>query len=296
MENVRYNNYHKHTYYSNICTLDVVTSPEDYMKRALELGHTTYFTTEHGYIGNVYEAKTLTEKYNLKLIAGLEAYYVKNRLEKDKSNYHLILIALNTDGYKDLNYLMSKSNVDGFYYKPRIDDELLFSVNPKNIIVTSACIAGRMRNEDGRDEWIQKMKNYFGNNFYLEVQAHNCDSQAKYNKMILEYSKKYNIKINHANDSHYISPEDSKYRDLFLKAKGLIYEEENDFILDYPTSEVIFDRYHKQGILNDEQIKEALNNTLIFDKCEELDINKEIKMPKIYDNPIKKLEEIIKKE
>ena len=296
MENVRYNNYHKHTYYSNICTLDVVTSPEDYMKRALELGHTTYFTTEHGYIGNVYEAKTLTEKYNLKLIAGLEAYYVKNRLEKDKSNYHLILIALNTDGYKDLNYLMSKSNVDGFYYKPRIDDELLFSINPKNIIVTSACIAGRMRNEDGRDEWIQKMKNYFGNNFYLEVQAHNCDSQAKYNKMILEYSKKYDIKIIHANDSHYISPEDSKYRDLFLKAKGLIYEEENDFILDYPTSEVIFDRYHKQGILNDEQIKEALNNTLIFDKCEELDINKEIKMPKIYDNPIEKLEEIIKKE
>ena len=81
-----------------------------------------------------------------------------------------------------------------------------------------------------------------------------------------------------------------------MKAKGLIYEEENDFILDYPTSEVIFDRYHKQGILNDEQIKEALNNTLIFDKCEELDINKEIKMPKIYDNPIEKLEEIIKKE
>ena len=296
MDNVRYNNYHKHTYYSNICTLDVVTSPEDYMKKAVELGHTTYFSTEHGYIGNIYEAKTLCEKYNLKLIAGIEAYYVPNRFEKDKSNYHLILIALNTDGYKDLNYLMSKSNVDGFYYKPRIDDELLFSVNPKNIIVTSACIAGRMRNEDGRDEWIQKMKNYFGNNFYLEVQAHNCDSQAKYNKMILEYSKKYDIKIIHANDSHYISPEDSKYRDLFLKAKGLIYEEENDFILDYPTSEVIFDRYHKQGILNDEQIKEALNNTLIFDKCEELDINKEIKMPKIYDNPIEKLEEIIKKE
>lgn len=296
MDNVRYNNYHKHTYYSNICTLDVVTSPEDYMKKAVELGHTTYFSTEHGYIGNIYEAKTLCEKYNLKLIAGIEAYYVPNRFEKDKSNYHLILIALNTDGYKDLNYLMSKSNVDGFYYKPRIDDELLFSVNPENIIVTSACIAGRMRNEDGRDEWIQKMKNYFGNNFYLEVQAHNCDSQAKYNKMILEYSKKYNIKIIHANDSHYISPEDSKYRDLFLKAKGLIYEEENDFILDYPTSEVIFDRYHKQGILNDEQIKEALNNTLIFDKCEELDINKEIKMPKIYDNPIEKLEEIIKKE
>ena len=296
MENVRYNNYHKHTYYSNICTLDVVTSPEDYMKRANELGHTTYFTTEHGYIGNVYEAKTLTEKYNLKLITGIEAYYVSNRFEKDKSNYHLILIALNTEGYKDLNYLMSKSNVDGFYYKPRIDDELLFSVNPKNIIVTSACIAGRMRNEDGRDDWVQKMKNYFGENFYLEVQPHNCESQANYNKMILDYSKKYDIKIIHANDSHYISLEDSKYRDLFLKAKGLVYSEENNFTLDYPDTETNINRYHQQGILNDREIIEALNNTLVFDKCEELDINKEIKMPTIYDNPIEKLKTIIKKE
>ena len=83
-----------------------------------------------------------------------------NRKEKDKSNYHLVLIALNTEGYKDLNYLLSESNVSGFYYKPRIDDELLFSINPNNIIVTTACVAGRLREEQGREEWILKMKNY----------------------------------------------------------------------------------------------------------------------------------------
>ena len=289
----RYENYHKHSHYSNITTLDVIVKPEDYMKRAQELGHTIYFTTEHGYNGNIYEALTLAEKYDLKVVSGMEAYYVPNRKEKDKSNYHIVLIALNTDGYKDLNRLLSESNVSGFYYKPRIDDELLFSVNPQNIIVTTACVAGRLREEQNRDEWIIKMKNYFKDNFYLEVQSHPCKIQADYNKMILKYSEKYNIPIIHANDSHYIYSEDAKYRNMFLKAKGINYPEEDNFILDYPDSDTIIKRYKEQGILNDNQIQEALNNTLIFDKAENLDINKEIKMPNIFNNPLEILKEIL---
>lgn len=289
----RYENYHKHTHYSNIVTLDVVVKPEDYMKRAKELGHKIYFTTEHGYNGNIYEALTLAEKYDLKVVSGMEAYYVPDRKEKDKSNYHLVLIALNTEGYKDLNYLLSESNVSGFYYKPRIDDELLFSINPNNIIVTTACVAGRLREEQGREEWILKMKNYFKDNFYLEVQAHPCQVQANYNKMILYYHNKYNIPIIHANDSHYIFPEEAKYRNMFLKAKGINYPEEDNFILDYPDSDTLIKRYKEQGILNDSQIQEALNNTLIFDKAEKLDINKDIKIPHIFDNPLEKLKEIL---
>lgn len=289
----RYENYHKHSHYSNITTLDVIVKPEDYMKRAKELGQKIYFTTEHGYNGNIYEALTLAEKYDLKVVSGMEAYYVPNRKEKDKSNYHLVLIALNTEGYKDLNYLLSESNVSGYYYKPRIDDELLFSVNPKNIIVTTACIAGRLREEEGREDWLLKMKDYFKENFYLEVQAHTCKSQADYNKMILYYHDKYKIPLIHANDSHYIFPEDAEYRKMFLKAKGINYPEEDEFILDYPDSNTIIERYKKQGILNDDQIQEALNNTLIFDKAEDLDINKEIKMPIISDNPLKELKLIL---
>ena len=291
----RYENYHKHTHYSNITTLDVTVKPEDYMKRAKELGHKIYFTTEHGYNGNIYEALTLAEKYDLKVVSGMEAYYVPNRKEKDKSNYHLVLIALNTEGYKDLNYLLSESNVSGFYYKPRIDDELLFSINPNNIIVTTACVAGRLREEQGREEWILKMKNYFKDNFYLEVQAHPCQVQANYNKMILYYHNKYNIPIIHANDSHYIFPEEAKYRSMFLKAKGINYPEEDNFILDYPDSDTLIKRYKEQGILNDSQIQEALNNTLIFDKAEKLDIDKEIKMPIISNNPLKELKTILNK-
>ena len=291
-----YENYHKHSHYSNITTLDVIVKPEDYMKRAKELGQRIYFTTEHGYNGNIYEALTLAEKYDLKVVSGMEAYYVPNRKEKDKSNYHLVLIALNTEGYKDLNYLLSESNVSGYYYKPRIDDELLFSVNPKNIIVTTACIAGRLREEEGREDWLLKMKDYFKENFYLEVQAHTCKPQADYNKMILYYHDKYKIPLIHANDSHYIKSEDSKYRNMFLKAKGINYPEEDEFILDYPDSDTIIERYKKQGVLNAEQIEEALNNTLIFDTAEDLDIDKEIKMPQIFDNPLKKLKNILNEE
>ena len=101
---MRYNNYHKHTHYSNIKTLDCISKPEDYIKRAVELGHTTYFTTEHGFQGNIYEAHTLCEQYGLKCIYGVEAYYVDDMYDKtSRSNYHLMLVAMNDNGRKEIN-------------------------------------------------------------------------------------------------------------------------------------------------------------------------------------------------
>ena len=84
-----YCNHHKHTHMSNISSLDCIVKPEEYMKRAIELGHTEYFTTEHGYQGNIFELYTLCQKYNLKCIYGAELYYVDDRHEKDRGNYHL---------------------------------------------------------------------------------------------------------------------------------------------------------------------------------------------------------------
>ena len=104
---MRYNNYHKHDYYSNVVQLDVTTSLEDYCKRAVELGHTTLFTTNHGTQANIFEATSLGQKYGLKVILGVESYYVENRLEKDKSNRHIILIALNDNGAKDINRIIN---------------------------------------------------------------------------------------------------------------------------------------------------------------------------------------------
>lgn len=294
----RYNNYHKHDYYGNIKSLDVVVSPLEYIQRAKELDgdKAIFFSTNHGYQGNIYEYYTLCKEHGVKLIAGVEVYYVPDRFEKDRRNYHLVIIAKNKNGYKQINSIMSEANTTGFYYKPRVDDELIFKLNPNDVIITTACIASRLRDVEGAENWIIKMKEYFKNNFYLEVQNHNVESQKEYNKRLLEYSEKYNIPIIHANDSHYIHEKDSKYRDLFLKAKGITYGEEDNFVLDYPNYETILKRYEDQGILTREQAKIALDNTLIFDSLEGIEFDYEIKMPYISDNPSKELGDIIKKE
>ena len=294
----RYNNYHRHDFYSNLRSLDCVVKPIEYIERAKELDgdKAILFTTNHGFQGNVHEYYTLAKENNIKLIVGVEAYYVENRKEKDKSNYHIVIIAKNNQGYKEINKIMSEANISGYYYKPRIDDELLFSLNPSNVIITTACVAGRLRNLEGAEEWIIRMKEHFKDSFYLEVQNHNVDIQKEYNKRLLEYANKYNIQIIHANDSHYIKPEDAKYRDLFLKAKGITYEDESNFILDYPDYDTIVKRYKEQGVLNDEQIKESLDNTLIFDNFEGVFIDSEIKLPSISKDANKELREILNRE
>lgn len=293
---MKYYNYHCHNMYGNPVSMDVIVSMEDYCKRAIELGHDAFFTTCHGLQGDLFQATTLAHQYNLKMIVGAELYFVKDRQaldengRKDRSNRHIIIIALNHDGIRDLNRIISESFETGMYYKPRIDESLLFSLNPKNVVITTACVAGLWDNED----LIVKMKNYFGGNFFLEVQNHNEEIQKKVNKRVIQLAQKHRIRIIHANDSHYIYPEDAKYRDLFLKAKGIIYEDETNFILDYPNYDELVARYELQGVLNKNQIKEAIESTYIFKDVDCSDyINDTIKLPSVSDDPIGELKQII---
>lgn len=290
INNIRYNNYHKHDHKGNPWSLDVITKEEDYCKRAVELGHTTVFTTNHGVQGDIFSWIDCSKKYGLKMCYGTEAYYVNDRFEKVRSGKHLIVIAKNTRGAEQLNDIMSTSHSEGFYYHPRIDKELLFSVNPSDFIITTACVAGIWDDT----ELILSLHKYFGDNFFLELQAHDIELQKKVNKTLLQLSCDTGIKLIHANDSHYIYPGDSKYRDIFLRGKNRIYEDEEGMVLDYPDSETIFKRYAKQGILSESQVEEALYNTLVFDDCEELNlIDDEIKLPSVSDNPNAELREII---
>lgn len=287
---MRYNNYHKHTMYSNLRTLDCVSKPIDYINRAKELGHTTYFSTEHGYQSNIFEAHTLCQENNLKCIYGVEAYYVDDIEDKtSRVMYHIVLIAMTENARREINKIMSTANTDGYYYKPRIDLKLLLSLTPSETVITTACIAGRMFKENWEEKFLKPVYNHFGKNLYLEVQSHVDKDQAEYNQKILEVHRQYNIPIIHANDSHYIHPEDAKYRDLFLKAKGIIYEEEGGFCLDYPDSDEIYRRYKQQGVLTEEEVTEALTNTLIFDNAEGIHIDKEFKIPKITDGDSNKV-------
>jgi DNA polymerase III alpha subunit len=276
--------------YSNLRTLDCISKPIDYINRAKELGHTTYFTTEHGYQGNIYEAHTLCQEHGLKCIYGVEAYYVDDINDKtSRAMYHIMLVALTENARREINKIMSVANTNGYYYKPRIDLNLLLSLPAAEVVVTTACIAGRMFKNGWEDGFLKPVFNHFKENFFLEVQAHSDNKQSEYNKKIIEVHRKYNIPLIHANDSHYIYPEDSKYRDLFLKAKGIVYEEEGGFILDYPDSDTIYKRYAEQGVLTEVEVTEALKNTLVFDNAEGIHIDKEFKIPKITDGDSNKL-------
>lgn len=288
-----YKNYHKHDHYGNPWAMDVVVKPEEYCKRAIELGHDSVFTVNHGVTGNIFEWMELSKQYGLKMHYGTEAYYVKDRFEKDRSNKHLIVIAKNNDGVMQLNDIMTEAHSTGFYYKPRIDYELLCSLNPSNFVITTACVAG-IWNEP---ELILALHRKFGKNFFLEVQAHPIDIQVEVNKEILRLSKEAKIPIIHANDSHYIYPEDSRYREILQKAKEMNYEYEDEMVLDYPDEDEIYRRYEKQGVLTKEQVKAALDNTMIFDECEPITlINDDIKLPSVSAQPMEDLKTIIREQ
>ena len=280
----RYENFHKHCHESNIMTLDCVVKNTDYIARSLELGCKNYFTTQHGWTGKFLEAYDLCKKNGLKMIYAAELYMVKDRTLKDNSNYHIVIIAKNQDGFYELNEIMAESNRSGFYYKPRIDIELIKRLNPNNFFVTSACVAGILRPSEDMKELFESVYGHFGKNFYLEVQNHPFDIQITHNRNMLMLKQHYNMQIIHANDSHYIYPEQAKDRVKFLKGKGINYGDEDSFVLDFPDYDTVVERYKKQGLLSDWQIKEAMDNTLIFDECEELHFDKEIKMPTIYPN------------
>jgi DNA polymerase III alpha subunit len=255
-------NYHKHTHESNIFTADSAVTIEDYAKRCIELGHKVLSSCEHGFQGKYYDVYDVAKKYNLKFIFGTEAYWVKDRFSKDSTNGHITIFARNENGRKEINRILSDANIEGYYYKPRLDLELLLSLTPENVFLTSACIAF-WKYEDIEDIVIT-LHNHFKQNFMLEVQYHLTKDQQIINQKILDLSQQYNIKIIMGCDSHYIYPQQKEDREAVLEARGIQYENEDGWFMDYPDEETAFNRFYQQGILTKEQIHEAMNNTDIF--------------------------------
>lgn len=278
---MRYNNYHKHTHYSSIFTPDSEAKIKDYINRAIELGHNTYFTTEHGYMGSIFEANDLCLANNIKCIAAMEGYIVSEPTQKDNSNYHIMLIPTSDKARKKLNKASSRANREGYYYKPRLFLEDLLNFKEDELYITNACVGGLLRDDISTNQIAIPLIKHFKQHFLVEVQSHNTTKQKEMNKKAIQIANEYNLRLIHANDSHYIYEGDSKWRDILLEGKGMKYEDEEGFILDYPDSDTIVKRYKKQGILNDVQIKEALESTLIFDNIVNLVIDKKIKMPNI---------------
>lgn len=281
---MRYNNYHKHTHYSNIFTPDCNVHPEEYIKKCVEYGHTNYFTTEHGSCGDIFESYSLCQKYGLRCIVGMEGYIVPDPLEKDRSNYHIIIIPQTNKARKKLNVISSRANIEGYYYKPRIFLSDLLQLDKDDVFITTACVAGLLRDETSIEKLFLPLANHFKENLFLEVQNHDDIMQKEINTKALSLHKEMGLKLIAANDSHYVNFEDYKERIELLKGKHITYDEEDGFVLDFPTYETMVERFKKQGVLSEEEIITSINNTLIFDNCEELRLDYDIKMPTIYPN------------
>ncbi len=279
-----YQNYHRHSNYSIITHGgDSVVKNEEYAQRAVELGHGIISGVEHGFQGRHIEGYDISKKYNLKFLFGSEAYFVKDRFNKDRSNNHIILLAKNENGRKALNVALSEAFISGYYYVPRLDLNLLLNLPSKDIWVTSACLGG-WKYEDSDHVWLT-LAEHFGENFFFEVQNHNTDSQKWLNQHILNLSKETGIKTIFGCDSHYIFKEQAKERENYLASKGIIYEDEIGWYMDYPDGDEVVRRFQEQGILSEEEIIESIENTNIFLDVEEYNspvYTKEIKMPTLF--------------
>ena len=139
-----YQNYHKHTMYSNLRVADSTATYQEYVDRAKELGQEILSSCEHGFQGMHILVNDIAKANDLKFVLVAEAYWVKNRFEKDRTNCHIILAAKNENGRQCINEILADAVETGFYGQPRVDRELILSLPPEDVLVTTACIAARM--------------------------------------------------------------------------------------------------------------------------------------------------------
>nr|DAG62461.1 MAG TPA: DNA polymerase III, alpha subunit [Caudoviricetes sp.] len=269
--------------YTNVRISDSVATNEAYAKRAVELGQTILSTCEHSWQGNYWECYKLAKQYGLKMLFASEAYWVKDRLEKDSTNCHIFLGAKNEHGRQCLNDILSEANLTGFYGRPRVDIPLLLSLPKDDVWVTSACLAGWWY-EDAEDIWTT-LFDHFGKNFFLEVQYHDTDKQREINERVLKLHNQIKAPLIMGCDSHFIFPQEDQNRIDFINSKGMHYADEDNWYMDMPDGNTAYERFAKQGVLTHTDIMDAINNTQVFCDVEEYDspiFNSDIKMPTLY--------------
>ena len=212
---------HLHTEYS---LLDGVGKIDDYLKRAKELGMNSIAITDHGNMFGAIEMYKKAIKNGIKPIIGIEAYVSEFEMErKDGRNFHLILLAKNERGYKNLMKISSEAYIKGFYYKPRIDKEFL-KQHSEGIISLSACMQGEIsrriidkESEIQIDEAVKKYIDIFGKeNFYIEVQGNGIEGQKELNKKLSEIAQKHGLKLAATNDTHYVNKGDHTLQDIMI--------------------------------------------------------------------------------
>lgn len=213
-----YSSLHNHSYYS---LLDGYGSPEEMMDRAKEIGLKAFAITEHGNVYSGIYFDLIKKNYpEIKMIYGCELYECEDIHIKDKDNkyFHLICLIRNEQGRKDLNKVITKSNFEGFYFKPRCTIE---DIKPyaENFVISSACLASKLARESDFEKcvtYVNQYKEAFPY-FYLEMQSHSHQDQCLYNQKILELSKRTNTPFIITTDSHAPTKEDLYYQDKLIR-------------------------------------------------------------------------------
>lgn len=279
-------NYHKHTSLSNRYMKDSPLLPIDYwneLKARYGDKPCIYTTVEHGWAGNYFKQYDDLEKFNkkngtnIRWIYGAEAYWVKDRHEPDRSNCHIVLLARTDKGRKVINKILSIANKDGYYARPRIDLELIDQLPYDDVMITTACVAFWNKYDDIADI-VKHLAESFPH-FYLEVQAHDTPEQKELNRHIIQISEELLVPIIAGCDSHVITESQMLDRDELLKSGNIHYEDEDGWYMDYPTYDVLFERFKQQGVLTDDQIKAAINNTNVLFEFEDIKLDRSLKVP-----------------
>lgn len=222
---MKFTHLHVHSHYSLLDGLPKIDELLDYVK---ELGMNSVALTDHGVLYGAVEFYKKAKAKGIKPIIGCEVYTAFEKLQDKRPNiddkrYHLILLAKNEQGYKNLVKLVTKAHLEGFYYKPRIDEELL-KEHSEGLIGLSACLQGKiprllLANKYGEAEAVaKKYEEIFGKgNFYLELQPHQkIPEQISCNKKLIELSKKTGIPLVATNDIHYLRPDDAEAQDVLM--------------------------------------------------------------------------------
>ncbi|MFA5070645.1 MAG: DNA polymerase III subunit alpha [Patescibacteria group bacterium] len=216
---------HVHSHYSLLDGLpkidELVAKAKEYQMKAVAL-------TDHGVMYGTIEFYQKAKAAGLKPIIGVEAYiaphgHTEKRPKIDERPFHIVLLAKNKTGYQNLIKLTSLAHLEGFYYKPRVDLELLKKYS-EGLIALTACLQGEIprlilsKNEEGLLAALKRYQDIFGpDNFYLELQSHpHIEHQEEVNQKIIELSKKLNIPLVATCDTHYLNSEDAEAQDILL--------------------------------------------------------------------------------
>ena len=210
--------------------LDGYQTVQEMVSRAKSLGMSAISLTDHETMRNIIRFYEECTKNDIKPIVGCEFYFCPDVNIRDKSlTHHLVLLAMNDEGYMNLKKLDTFAyDKDSYYYKPRIDWEHLRRYS-KGLICLSACMASIVNTENG-EEWFKKYKELFQDRFYAEIQPLNLEKQWAYNDKVIGLARKYNVPLVVTTDAHYSIPEDKVYHSHWIRINGNQYHDDENYI------------------------------------------------------------------